>query len=145
MFLTDSLARGAPRQPSNVVFQRCRRAFTLVELLLVIAIIAILAALLLPALTKAKALSKRVKCLSNERQIAMSWEMYAGDNNDNLVLNGESPVGGDAANKLWVQGAFYDPGDSTNSALILTLVTRCSRLTSGRSTTTSARPTGIQS
>ena len=63
----------------------CRPGFTLIELLVVIAIIAILASLLLPALASAKERGRSIKCLSNIRQMTLSYHLYADDNRDDVV------------------------------------------------------------
>ena len=59
--------------------------FTLIELLVVIAIIAILMAILIPTLNRAREQGKRAVCLSNLKQMMLAWMMYADDNDDKVV------------------------------------------------------------
>jgi prepilin-type N-terminal cleavage/methylation domain-containing protein/prepilin-type processing-associated H-X9-DG protein len=79
-------------------------AFTLIEVLVVIAVIALLAAMLLPSLQGATEKSKGIKCLNNKRQMVLGWRMYAQDNKDFMVLADPSGTPSNPLNKYaWCQ------------------------------------------
>jgi prepilin-type N-terminal cleavage/methylation domain-containing protein/prepilin-type processing-associated H-X9-DG protein len=98
--------------------------FTLVELLVVIALIAILAALLLPALSRARNRAQGISCLNNVRQLTLAWTLYADDHGGRLAYN----LGGDIerqtvaprTNLNWVNGilTWERDSDNTNTATI---------------------------
>jgi prepilin-type N-terminal cleavage/methylation domain-containing protein/prepilin-type processing-associated H-X9-DG protein len=72
---------------------KSKKAFTLIELLVVIAIVAVLMAILFPALKRAREQGRRAVCLSNLKQLTLAWIMYA-DENDDRIVNGEAAGGG---------------------------------------------------
>src|SRR5438445_67914 len=100
---------------TNVHLNRARfaKGFTLIELLVVIAIIAILAALIFPALSRAKQRAYQIACVSNLRQTGMALQLWLGDNRDLL------PPGETGLSEGWGlyagQKALYGPSDGANS------------------------------
>lgn len=100
-----------------------KRAFTLIELPVVIAVIAILAGLLLPALSSAKSSAKAVHCANSKKQLQLAWLLYTSDNRDEIPVN--AYAGSDILENHgnpWAQGFMsYDGNstDNTNTALLL--------------------------
>lgn len=103
-----------------------RRGFTLIELLVVIAIIAILMAILMPTLKRAKEQGKRAACLNSMRSLTLNWLMYA-DENDDRIVNGEACEGSDGqcpmptvarhTNEMWWTGDDCAGGYMTGEQL----------------------------
>ena len=130
--LTKSHFSGIKNQPRPMIRSRlnsssCKKGFTLIELLVVIAIIAILAAMLLPVLSRSKCRAQGISCMSNTRQMMAADHMYISDNNDRFpgALHGgraQSPVA-DNPTGPWVVG-WLDWSLSPDNTNILYLIDR---------------------
>lgn len=87
------------------------KGFTLIELLVVIAIIALLLAILMPSLRKAKELGQRVVCLSSVRQLTLAWRMYADDDNGEICAANGLKQENDLRDWGWVAGTGSNSRD----------------------------------
>ena len=93
-----------------------KRGFTLIELLVVIAIIALLLAIITPALKSAKELASGVVCMNNEKQLSLAWIAYV-DDNDSLLVGGSNYYSGARATPYrWVEVPLYNDTDITARA-----------------------------
>jgi prepilin-type N-terminal cleavage/methylation domain-containing protein/prepilin-type processing-associated H-X9-DG protein len=99
-----------------------RAGFTLVELVVVVAMVGLLATMLAPTLARTKPNSASFQCQNNLRQLAFAWKMYADDNNGGLVYNRDGGnTGKSLGSEAWVAGwlDYTSSTDNTNTALLI--------------------------
>lgn len=94
------------------------RAFTLIELLTVLATIAVISMLLLPALAASKPPAQAFQCLENQRRLVLAWRLYSDDYSGKIVLNASLSSGHVSDSGNWVLDDVASLPNATNTALI---------------------------
>ena len=99
------------RYSKTLSARRFLRAFTLIELLVVVAVISLLLAILLPALHKARTITKRITCQGNLRQITLAWHSYFDENDQRFYqgINVNHDFGGSRGNGLYALSRPLNP------------------------------------
>lgn len=120
--MNTSLAAPATPAPAS---DKTRGGFTLVELLVVVAVVAVMAGLLVPALLRARATATGMACLNHQRQLGLAWLLYAGDFQETLPQNfGESDTRRTVADSRFLNWANnvlnweLDPLNTNTAALV---------------------------
>lgn len=125
--LPRSRQRGFAPIAKGAFYPRLSRSgFTLIELMVVVAVIAILAAILLPALGGSRQRAQGIQCLNNLKQLQIAWGLYADEHEQHLPPNSDQPPAGrDLANASWVAGWLRNElqtgskFDGTNTDLLI--------------------------